>query len=831
MLALQTRTLFNFLFQRQYAGIPRDIDTKNLNSLNERAPVVITQTKMDTHYVVIPDPTTVVVTYHVPAVATQGTDPANLPPASKAPDADTTPVPGPDPVADDSPAFASLIVPTSQEVKPVPTAIPAGEAAPGGEVVPGGAATPGGEVIPVGEVIPGGAATPLPGGGNLNETAAPVEPIAQPTSQEPPQEIVPPVVPTAQPADQQPPRETPENARLIDGSGFLTPTAQPAVLLPTTQPVIAQPTSQEAPKETPENARLIGVPDDVATSAKPTTQQAPEETLGNATTSAQQTTQQPPKETPENARLVDIPDSVTTNAQPTSQDVPKETPENARLIETESESPSSTSEMLVFDTASFTYTGPPSRSTTLQTRPGTKTFTSAIETTEVSDSFVFDDGETGSDGSGPSLTTATLPDGALTTIDLDATAASDRSSETESPEAIAKQESDNAPSTPVVVGSVVGSILGLSFLALVIFWLIKRRAMQRRRSTLLTPLDFPPSAPGSARGSAPAGALGGQEKYEIDNNSLGPTPRSTKVAAAMSANAKKISRRFRQSMTESSYTDASRANSHFGAESQNMPTTRAPGRANSGHGQQQGWWSRLIEESSVVDLTEAPPMPASGNDGRQTPPSPNPFSDFHSTASPARNISYGYNNHMSLHGSLVPQPLDPVRSPPTENPFADGNSALYPGPTQSTPMAYRESVQHRRSPSVARNLTPHSTGDNPNLAPQDHWRGNVHSNPFDLELHGPHLPGAGNVQQKPRYTAVSSFYSTNRQTVRHSRAESYTSKYTSGVSSVSEWPPVPAHPPVPSIYGRYDDNDFLGQQRHSRSESDSGLRRQGGHAM
>ncbi|KAM0230942.1 hypothetical protein ACHAP5_011239 [Fusarium lateritium] len=773
---------------------------------------------MDTHYVVIPDPTTVVVTHHVPAVATQGTDPANLPPTSKAPDADPTPVPGLDPAADDSPAFASLIVPTSQEVNPVPTA------APGEEVAPGG------------EVVPGGAATPLSSGANLNETTAPAEPIAQPTSQVPPQEIVPPVVPTAQPADQQPPRETPENARLIDGPGLLTPTAEPAILQPTTQSVIAQPTSQEAPKETPENARLIGVPDDVATSAESTTQQAPKETPDNATTSAHQTTQQPPKETPENARLIDVPNSVTTDAQPTSQDVPKETPENARLIETESKSPSSasfsssTSEILMFDTASFTYTGPPSRSTTLQTRPGTRTFTSATETTEASDSFVFDDGETGSDGSGPALTTATLPDGALTTINIDATAGSDRSSETEGPEAIAKQESENAASTPVVVGSVVGSILGLSFLALVVFWFIKRRAMKRRRSTLLTPLDFPPSAPGSARGSAPAGVLG-QEKYEIDNNSLGPTPRSAKVAAAMSANAKKIGRRFRQSMSESSYTNASRANSQFGAESQNMATTRAPGRVSSGHGQQQGWWSRLIEESSVVDLTEAPPMLASGNNGRQTPPSPNPFSDLQSTASPARNVSYGYNNHMSLHGSLVPQPLDPARGPPTDNPFADGNSALYPGPAQLAPTTYGEPVQHGRSPSVARNLTPQSTGDNLNVAPQDHWRGNVHSNPFDLELHGPHLPGAGNFQQKPRYTAASSFYSTNRQTVRHSRAESYTSKYTSGVSSVGEWPPVPAYPPVPSIYGRYDENDYLGPQRHSRSESDSGLRRQGGHAM
>ncbi|WKT41065.1 hypothetical protein QSH57_005871 [Fusarium oxysporum f. sp. vasinfectum] len=700
MLALRTRALFNFIFGRQYAGIPREIDTNNTHSLEERAPVVITKTKMESRYVVIPEPTTIVVTYHVPANATENTDSVELPPASTAPAADLTSVPAADPAVD-TPVFASLIVPTTQEAEPVPTTVPAA----------------------------GGEAAPETSDANLNETTVPIEPISQPTSQPPPQ-------------------ETPQEPPVVNGPD------------PVTTPI--QPTTEELPKGTPEDARLTDGPDPV-------------------TTPVQTTTPPAPQETPQDARLIDGPDPV-----------------------------------LLFDTASFTFTGPPSWSTTLQTRSVTRTASSATETTEASDSFVFDDGETGADGAAPALSTATLADGGLTTIGLGATAGSDHASKTESPDSAVKKDSDNAGPTPVVVGSIVGSIVGLSFLALVIFWLIRRRRQQRRRSTLLTPLDFPQGG-------------SGKEKYEIDNHSLGPTPRSVKVAAAMSANAKKIGQRFRQSMS-SSHVDMSRGNSQFGAESHSASTNRAPSRGSAAPGQQQGWWSRLIEESSVVDLAAAPPVPDDGYDGRRTP-SPNPFSDANTIPAAPRGDSYGHGSVLP-HGSLVPPPLAPARPHSLDNPFADESSSLSPDPMQPPPMAYREPVDQRQGPTMSRNLTPQSTGDGVRLRPQEVWRGNVHSNPFDLELDGRHMSSMGHIQNMPRYTAASSFYSTNRQTVRHSRAESYTSRYTSGVSDVSEWPPVPPQPRVPSIYGRYDGSDFPPSPRHSRSESDGNiLRRQTGQAM
>ncbi|KAJ4255020.1 hypothetical protein NW762_009824 [Fusarium torreyae] len=716
---------------------------------------------MESRIVVIPEPTTVVVTYHVPANGSLPTDSALLPPTSAAPGTDLTPFPNADP-ATDGPQFASLIIPTSQETEQTPTTVAGGDVA------------------------------PETSDANVNETTAPAETIAQPTSQ---------------PA----PEETPEEARLIGGQDSGS----------TTAPAAAQPTSQETTKDSPEEARLIIETDSVSSSASSSSSSA------------------------------------------------------ASLSTSESE-------VLLFDTASFTFTGPPSRSTTFQTRPATTTVTSTDEATKSSDDLVLDNSETANNDSLLPLTTATLADGVITTIGLDPTAGSDHASETTgSDPVVVNKDSDNEGPPPAVVGSIVGSLMGIGFMAFVIFWLMRRRNLKRRRSTLLTPLGIPPGAPGSA------------EKYEIDNHSLGPTPRSAKVAAAMSANAKKIGRRFRQSMSDSANVDMNRGNSQFGSDpshSRNVSMARSPsGRVSSPPEGQQGWWSRLIEESSVENLAaaQAHPMPEKQYydqyDGRRTPspnpfsdantmaavprgnspdrapspnpfsdassmaaaprenswgraPSPNPFSDYNSMAAVPHVNSVGYNNP-SPRDSLVPSPLAPTRAARSDGPFSDENSTMGPEPVQLPPTVYPGYVEQRRGPSMARNLTPQAPNDKANLAPpmyNQESRGNVHSNPFDLELDGRHVPSVSNIQQMPRNTMASSVYSMpKRTTVRHSRAESYTSRYTSGVSSIGEWPPVPSneHPPVPSIYGRYSGTDFPLPPRHSRSESDSMLRRQTGQAM
>ncbi|KAM0491271.1 hypothetical protein ACHAP8_010751 [Fusarium lateritium] len=852
MLGLQTRAVSKILLGQQYAGIPKDIDTNNLQSLDARAPVVITQTKMESRVVVVPVPTTVVVTHYVPSNTTKDADSAALPTVSTPPAGDVPPPPEA-PVADgDDPQFASFIPPTSQQISPVPTTAPGQE--PPNEVPVDDGNAEFGTFVPI-----------------TSQEVSPVpttEPVQEPPADVPanngdtPQfaSFIPPTSEEAAPApttvpEQEPPAEVP----VADGdapqfASFIPPTSQEVNPVPTT-----------VPGQEPEPAPPATLPE-MTSSVSPTPQSTPQEVSQETTTAiepiAESTSQEAPQETTESTSPIDLPGPATTDAENTvqtssqpavgetsldgpdpattaapnpsqaaTQGGPGNTPENARLIiETESSlslSATPTSEVLQFDTAPFTYTGPPTRSTTLQTRRGTSTDASVAESTQTSDSFGDDDGETGVSGSEPLYTTATLADGVVTTIDLSATAGSEHS-ETQSPDASVKDKSDGESNVPpMVVGSVVGSILGISMLALVIFWLMRRRKLQHRRSTLLTPLG--------ARPGAPPGNL---MKYEIDNQSLGPTPRSTKVAASMSANAKKFSQRIRQSMSDASHIGMSRGNSQFGHESQAMAVARAHSRASLTPGQQpqNGWWAELLGESNINDPPAvAPPMQQQGYDGRRTP-SPNPFSDANSSVVAPPAPLHEYSHSVPPHGSMVPRPLHPARE---DDPFADGDSIMSPELARQSPTTYAGPGQ--RSPSMSRNLTPQSTGDNVNLKPQEVWRGKVHSNPFDLELDTRVVPSMyGNIQQVPRHTVASSFYSTanagnnsnnNQYANRQSRADSFTSKYTSGVSSVSEWPPVP--PRVPSIYSRYGDDgtDFPVPAQDFRGNDDNAWRHGNGNMM
>ncbi|KAM5352096.1 hypothetical protein ACJ41O_004819 [Fusarium nematophilum] len=515
-----------------------------------------------------------------------------------------------------------------------------------------------------------------------------------------------------------------------------------------------------------------------------------------------------------------------TAAQPTTEEIPSETPDEARLDEGQD----ATSEVLLLDSASLTFSGPsPILETTLLTISGSTTAASAPDSTQSSDGIIPDDSETGITDPRPSLTTATLPGGLITTIGLDPTAGSDKASETEgsSDIDIISQESNDTPPTPVIVGSVVGSFMGLSVLVFLL-WFLRRRSTRRRRSTLLTPLGLPltPEGPGSGSGSS-------GEKYEIDNHSLGPTPRSTKLAAAVSVNAKKFGRRLRLSTAGSPHVNMNRGNSQFlestSSHSRSASMGHYPNRASSSPEVHQGWWSRLIQESSAEDLA-AQDMVEKGRETTRTP-SPNPFSD--ANAMPRSN-PYSDANNMS-RGSLVPPPLAPGRQQPPQrpprpdDPFADSNSIAPLGPARLPQSTYVADVQRSRGPSMYRNLTPEGPAGN-TLAPpmtREALRDNIHSNPFDLELDGRHVPSVGNIHPMPRYTTVSSMYSMPKRATTHSRAESFTSRYTSGVSMVGDWPPMPN-----GGAARYSAAEGYPPLRHSRSESDGILGRQSvGQAM
>lgn len=87
-------------------------------------------------------------------------------------------------------------------------------------------------------------------------------------------------------------------------------------------------------------------------------------------------------------------------------------------------------------------------------------------------------------------------------------------------------ESNGNGSTIAVAGGVIGGVAIVSLVAFFI-WFWRRRVLKKRRSTLLTPLSADPSFGTRPRTEKPG--------YFIRRDSIGPTPRSTKIKAALRA--------------------------------------------------------------------------------------------------------------------------------------------------------------------------------------------------------------------------------------------------------------------------------------------------------
>lgn len=120
-------------------------------------------------------------------------------------------------------------------------------------------------------------------------------------------------------------------------------------------------------------------------------------------------------------------------------------------------------------------------------------------------------------------------------------------------------------STIAVAGGVIGGVAFVSLLAFFL-WFWKRRLSKKRRDTLLTPLSADPSFGRDVRGEA--------RPYLIHRDSIGPTPRSTKVKAALRAQYGRVRGRFdtmarsasvrsNSSHTTARSVDLNRGNSQF----------------------------------------------------------------------------------------------------------------------------------------------------------------------------------------------------------------------------------------------------------------------------
>lgn len=361
--------------------------------------------------------------------------------------------------------------------------------------------------------------------------------------------------------------------------------------------------------------------------------------------------------------------------------------------------------------------------------------------------------------------------------------------------------------------------------------------MKKRRSTLLTPLST-----GAAYGGGGGGGGGGEKgPYIINRNSLGPTTIPEKVRAVVGYNYHRLRGRVNSLVTRSPKpsVDLNRGNSQFGPP--DTPATRSNSRAGAARneattikGRFADWWERLTEDSYLNwrlrndsksgrpknDKYTSMPNAASSrvkggqpdflallsmDEEQQNQPGPSFNNNNNRVGSnPRRSQSLG-NDHFlgSLglnfdavtanpfadsnamsHDSAKVMPLavsssDPA---PTTNPFSDANAILAP------PTTYIQTIRRSRGHSVSAARPPSNNttgvgsvyrGSSVSVETSDTRRNKFRSDPFDLDRpellaqsSSTAMRGIGiGLPSMPRPTRV--------------RAESFTSKYSSGVSTGS----------------------------------------------
>ncbi|KAE9572496.1 hypothetical protein CGMCC3_g11381 [Colletotrichum fructicola] len=372
---------------------------------------------------------------------------------------------------------------------------------------------------------------------------------------------------------------------------------------------------------------------------------------------------------------------------------------------------------------------------------------------------------------------------------------------------------------PYVGAAAVIGLLGF------LLWFWRKRWLRKRRSTLLTPLSTDPS-------------FRTGEKFVIDRGSLGPTPRTAKLKAALGYNFN----RFRGQV--GGLVSRNRDSSSTGGRSQFMNISQHSRNSSSmsNHGgprdvvttkdRMKDWWERLRADMKFNwrlrgdKNAEKDPFAASrdmkerkaatggqpdfltllGMDEREVEreaqrrrlsrgkgsagsgdhflgglglnfdnASANPFSDINALP----------------HDSAKPAPLA-VANPSSNNPFSDSNAISAPAAAVKPPMTYVADVRRSRGTSVGGNTTRPPSGStfSPRLDSMyrdsmqsvesfSTRRNKFRSDPFDLErpelLGNRSTPASSNYSQAgggpPRVPGSA-----------HTRSDSFSSKYSSGVS-------------------------------------------------
>ncbi|TDZ21701.1 hypothetical protein Cob_v005426 [Colletotrichum orbiculare MAFF 240422] len=378
---------------------------------------------------------------------------------------------------------------------------------------------------------------------------------------------------------------------------------------------------------------------------------------------------------------------------------------------------------------------------------------------------------------------------------------------------------------PVVIASSVVGAVAIVGLVGFLLWFWRKRWLRKRRSTLLTPLSIDPSF------------RQGEKPYVFDRESLGPTPRYAKLKAALGY----IFKRFRgqvgglisrnRDSTSTGNRSQFRNISQHSRNNSSLSCNASPHDLVTTKDRLKDWWERLTadmkfnwllrgdgsndqdQSASARNINERK-APTDGqpdfltllgmderevdrearrrrvSSGKDSAGSADHFLgglglDFdNASANPFADV-----NALS-HNSAKPAPLSVVH--PSNNPFSDVNAISAPAATAKPPTTYVADVRRSRGASVGGVTTRPPSGStfSPRLVSMyrdsmqsvesfSTRRNKFRSDPFDLER--PELLGSRSNPASSNYSQVGGT-APRLPGSAHTRAESFSSKYSSGVS-------------------------------------------------
>ncbi|KAI1264561.1 hypothetical protein F5Y18DRAFT_417547 [Xylariaceae sp. FL1019] len=372
---------------------------------------------------------------------------------------------------------------------------------------------------------------------------------------------------------------------------------------------------------------------------------------------------------------------------------------------------------------------------------------------------------------------------------------------------------NSTQTTVAVAGGVIGGLAAISIIGF-LFWFWRKRTMEKRRSTLLTPLS-----------SDNANERGEKGPYIISRNSLGPTTIPEKLRAVVGYNYQRIRGRVNSLVTRSPRpsVDLNRGNSQYGvldtpaSRSSSMAGSARTGTATTTKQRFVDWWGRLTEDSNLnwkISRGE-PEGGQSGNTFAALPDTRASRPGSQSNLLPRRSQSLGNEHFLGGLGLDFEDPFadanamshDSAKVMPlivsgANNPFSDANAITQPQPGAAGPATYVQNIRRSRGHSVASTsatLRPPSTAPASRMPSTyrvsamtmdsvDPRLKRVRSDPFDLDrpefVQSPGSGVGGVAGSSSGDEKNNGLPSMPRRS--HTRAESFTSRYSSG-GSLGEW--------------------------------------------